>query len=65
MKNISISGSLVYPLEVFPINIQLGDTCSLLLDSYHTLRSGEFESTVTRLKDSKIALRFLDPASWV
>ena len=60
MKNISNSGTLVCPLEVFPINIQLGDTCSLLLNTNQTLYTREYESKVTRFEDLKIALRFLN-----
>lgn len=62
MKNISISGTLVYPLEVFPINIQIGDTCSLLLNTNQTEYSRDYESKVTRFEGLKIALHFLDNA---
>ena len=59
MKNISNSGTLVYPLEVFPINFQVGDTCSLLLNTNQTEYTREYESKVTRFEDLKIALHFL------
>jgi hypothetical protein len=60
MNNISISGALVSALEVIPFNIQLGDSCNLLLSSDHTLSSGEYKGKVTRLEHPKIALHFID-----
>jgi hypothetical protein len=61
MKNISISGTLVYPLEVFPVYIQSGDTCDLLFRTHHTMFHLDYKSKVTRLEELYIALNFLDP----
>lgn len=59
MVNISLSGALVSAQD-FPIaDIQLGDTCALLLCADPTTGIGEYTSRVTRLGPSIIAVYFL------
>ena len=59
MKNISTSGALGIASFIIPVNIQLGDTCNLLFSSFNTMPPRNYKSKVTRLEDSKIAVRFL------
>jgi hypothetical protein len=60
MKNFSISGVLVSEPNFPPAAIRLGDTCSLSLCADPTAKSVEYNSRVTRLDPSNIALYFLN-----
>ena len=59
LKNISTSGALVDVSFIIPVHIQLGDTCDLLIGTHNTMSPLNYKSKVTRLEDSKIAVRFL------
>jgi hypothetical protein len=59
MKNISISGVLVSAHDFPPANLTLGDTCSLSFSNNTISTIGEYESKVTRLGLSMVALNFL------
>ena len=59
MNNISISGALVCTSFLIPVNMKVGDDCDLLFTTQRTMTPLDFKSKVTRLEDSKIALRFL------
>jgi hypothetical protein len=58
-ENISISGVLVSAQEFPPANLNLGDTCGLSFSNDTILAIGEYESKVTRLGLSMVALNFL------
>jgi hypothetical protein len=58
-KNISISGVLVSAHDFPPANLGLGDTCSLSFSNDTISAIGEYESKVTRLDLSMVALNFL------
>jgi len=59
MVNVSLSGVLVSAQD-FPIaDIQLGDTCALLLSTDPASGFGEYTSKITRLGPSIIALYFI------
>jgi len=57
-KNISISGVLVSSHDFPPANINLGDTCGLSFSNDTISAVGEYESKVTRLGSSMVALNF-------
>jgi hypothetical protein len=58
-KNISISGVLVLAHDFPPANLNLGDTCSLSFSNDNISTIGEYESKVTRLGVSMVAMNFL------
>ena len=59
-KNISISGVLVSAHDFPPAKLELGDTCVLSFSNDTPSAIGEYESKVTRLDLSMVALSFLN-----
>jgi len=59
-KNISISGVLVSAHYFPPANLSLGDICGLSFSTDSISAIGEYESKVTRLGLSMVALSFLN-----
>lgn len=57
--NISISGVQVTANDFPPANLKIGDICGLSFSSDKISSSGEYESKVTRLGMSMVALNFL------
>lgn len=59
MVNVSLSGALVCSQDFSFADVQLGDTCALLLCTDPTSSFGEYTSRITRFGPSIIALYFL------
>ena len=63
MRNISISGALIWGDNFPPSTIKIGDTCGLSLNSDLSLiQGGGYTSKVTRLEQSNIGVHFLSIA---
>jgi hypothetical protein len=57
--NISISGVQITSHDFPPDNLQIGDVCGLSFTNDHMSSLGEYESKVTRVGLSMVALTFL------
>jgi len=61
-KNISISGVLISAHDFPPANLSLGDTCGLSFSNEIISTIGEYESKVTRVGQSMVALNYISLA---
>jgi hypothetical protein len=61
-KNISISGVLISAHDFPPANLNLGDTCGLSFSNEIISTIGEYESKVTRVGQSMVALNYISLA---
>ncbi|HIJ97037.1 MAG TPA: PilZ domain-containing protein [Desulfuromonadales bacterium] len=57
--NLSISGVQIASTDFPPANLKIGDICGLSFTSNHVSTQGEYESKVTRVGLSMVALSFL------